>query len=446
MRRQFAAVTLLTAVAQGAGLIKLWLTARLFGVGAELDGYFLALLAPTFLSGALSGMLQTALFPVRARLAAEEAKDVLLRFERTVLAGLLVLGAALGLILWLAGPWILAWSGTDLAPAVRESARFVFPFAALLIPLNTVGDGLGYLLAMRNRYPVAAAAPIANALLGAGLLYAWPEGGLLNLALGTVAGLALQVCICLLALQRQEPRLLAAWPAFAGLQGPWRKMSHLSVWILPGVIFSNLSATLPTVMIAPYGEGAVSAFGYAWRLHTYAIQLLVMATSPVLLARFSDLIAVGDEKTLRRLLRQAVAISSAIGLGSVVLVAWAGVPLLELLFGGRFDSQAAEAVAGHWLWLCVALGPALLGNVYVKVWQARRLAQAISLLAALGLVSFWVLHAGLSGWLGSQAVAAAVGLASFVVPLAGWRLAWRGPSAVSVGNIAWPVRRRQTRP
>ena len=446
MRRQIASVMGLNALAQGAAFVKMWLTARLFGIGAEVDGYFLALVMPTFIAGVLSGMLQTALFPVRARLAAEEAKETVLRFERAALTVLLVLGGVVGLIFWFAGPWLLAWIGVDLFPAVRDAARFVLPFAALLIPLNAAADGLGYLLAMRNRYPVAAAAPILNALFGAGLLYAWPEGGLLNLALGTVAGLALQVCICLLALQRLEPRLFAAWPDFAGLQGPWREMSHLSVWILPGVIFSNLSATLPTAMIAPYGEGAVSAFGYAWRLHTYAIQLLVMAASSILLARFSDLIAVGDEKTLRRLMRQAVAISSAIGLGSVVLVAWAGVPMLELLFGGRLDSQAAREVAGHWLWLCVALGPALLGIVYTKVWQARRLAQAMSLLAALGLVSFWVLHAGLSGWLGSQAVAAAVGLASFVVPLAGWRLAWRGPSAVSVGNTVWPVRRRQTRP
>ncbi len=424
MRRQLITVSTLTAIAQGAGFLKLWLTARLFGVGVELDGYFLALAAPTFLAGTLSGMLQTALFPVRARLAESQNREVVERFERGVLAGLLVVGLAIAALILLAGSKLLVQVGGSVAPSVLDAATFVLPFAALLVPLNAIGDGMGYLLAMRDRYPIAAAAPIANALLGAGLLAAWPEGGLVNLALGTVAGAAVQVAICAWALQHSGFTLFASVPSLGKFAGEWREMLRLSAWITPGVVFSNLSATLPTVLIASYGEGAISAFGYAWRFHQFAILLLVMAASPVLLASFAQLVAQGDETALRVLLRKALWLSLGIGLFGLVVVFFLGETLLRLIFGGRFDAASAHQVAAHWVWLSVALGPALLGNVFAKVWQARRQVRLISVLAGIGLVGFLALHAILSPWLAVYSVAAAVGLASIIVPLAGWRAAW----------------------
>lgn len=87
MRRQLIAITLLTAVAQAVAFAKLWLTARLFGTSAELDGYFLALAIPTLPSGVISGALQTAFFLVRARLARDQDRATVERFERAVLLG-----------------------------------------------------------------------------------------------------------------------------------------------------------------------------------------------------------------------------------------------------------------------------------------------------------------------------------------------------------------------
>lgn len=425
MRRQFVAITGLTAIAQFAGFVKLWFTARLFGIGPELDGYFLALVVPILISGVLSGVLQTALFPVRARLAAERDTAAVQRFERGVLAVLLAVGTVIALVYQLYGQQALALSGSNISPAVLEAAQFVLPFVVVLIPLNAVGDGLGYLLAMRERYPVAAAAPIANALLGAAMLAAWPEGGLLNLALGTVLGVALQVAICSTVLVRTGFTVFGKLPAREELGREWLEMIRLSAWIFPGVVFANLTATLPTVLIASYGEGAVSAFGYAWRFHQYTIQLLVMAASPLLLARFAQLVAVGDEETVRVLLRKAGWISGGLGLLSIGIVVTLGEPLLRQFFSARVDSDAASQVTGHWLWLSFALGPALLGNVCAKVWQARGRAGFMSLLAGLGFAIFLLASQLLVEWLDSYAVAAAIGLSTLVVLAAGWHAAWR---------------------
>jgi len=107
-------------------------------------------------------------------------------------------------------------------------------------------------------------------------------------------------------------------------------------------------------------------------------------------------------------------------------VALFGEPLLRWVFGGRFDVTAAVQVAGHWLWLTLALGPAILGNICAKAWQARGRAGLMSLLAGLGLAVLWLSHAILAKWLGAHAVAAAVGLSTVAVLGVGWRAAFRG--------------------
>ena len=429
MRRQFIVVSVLSGLAQAAGFLKLWLTARLFGVGAELDGYYLALVVPTLVSGLVSGVLQTALFPVRARLAAEEdsgrtGAGRVARFERGVLVVLALSGVlAFVLLLAAAGP-VLALAEGKAAPAVHEAALLVLPFALLLIPLNAVGDCLGYLLAMRRRYPAAAAAPIANAAFGTILLAVWPEGGLLNLAIGTAGGLVLQVAICAAALRRTGFALFGPLPARREAAGEWREMIRIMAWIVPGVAFANLTATLPTVFVAAHGEGAVSAFGYAWRFHQFAIQLLIMAASPVLLAHFSSLVAAGDEVALRGLLRKSVLFSAGLGLVAVAAVALAGGPALQVVFGGRFDAEAASRVAEHWFWLSLGLGPAVLGSIYAKVWQARGRAGLMTALAGFGLFAFVLSQHVLSGTLGALSVSAAICVSSLAVLLAGWQSAW----------------------
>jgi peptidoglycan biosynthesis protein MviN/MurJ (putative lipid II flippase) len=426
MRKQIAAVTLVTAFAHGAGLLKLWLIANVFGVGAELDGYNLALVIPTFVSGVLSGALQASLFPVRARFAASaEATDVE-RFERLVILGLFAFGLIAAVCLLPLRSALLSVFAASAAEEVREATSYVLPYALMLIPLNAIGDGLGYMLAFRNRYQWAAAAPIANALFSAALLFAWPEGRLLNLALGTVLGVALQIAVTTWALSQAGFRPFARAGSFAAHSQSWRSMMRLSGWVLPGVLLSNLTSALPTVLIAAYGVGAVSAFGYAWRLHTVAVQLLVMASGPVLLAEFANLVARGEHERVRGVLRHAVGLSAAVGVAAVAGVVFLGELFLTVLFSGRFDHDAAQAVTLQWRWLAIALGPALLGNVFAKLWQASGRAQLLTVLSASAFAVFLLSVYLLRPSLGAQAVSAAVAVSAASVVTFGWRSAWVG--------------------
>lgn len=419
MRKQLAIISLLTAASQLAAFLKLWFTARTFGIGPELDGYNLALVLPTLISGVMAGVLQTGLFPVRARLNATGDEAAVAAFERTVLFGVAGLGGIVTLLLLLGMPLIVAALSGFSPDSVRAALAFAFPLAAFLVLFNFIGDCCGYLLAMRNRFAIAAGAPVANGILGAALLAAWPEGGLLNLVAGTVLGVALQVFICLRGLKASGFSCFGRRFSWSRMKPLWREMSLLGGWILPGVVFSNLVVSLPPLWIAKYGEGAVSAFGYAYRLHASALQFLVIAGSTAILARFSDLVAQRDTAALRSILLKSGIASAAIGLCAIAAVWTVGAACLEWLFGGRFDAEAATRVAAHWLLLTIGLPFAMFGNIFAKLWQAQKRPQLISTMAGVGLLSLIIAYWLADSFLREYSLSAALAVSSCSVVLSG---------------------------
>lgn len=420
MKRQFAAVAVLTALSQLAAFFKLWFTARIYGVGSELDGYNLALVAPALIAGVVAGVLQTGFFPVRARTAARGSPAATAALERSVLAACLAAGLCLATL-----TWTLSATLADLiAPAGQTAVKAAFvlalPYGAALIALNIVTDCAGFILAMRNKFHYAAGAPIVNGLIGALALALWPQGGLHSLLLGTLVGAAAQLLVCVLGFHQAGLSLAGPVLGQGGMRH-LRELLSLGAWVLPGVVFSNLVVSLPPLWAVAYGEGAVSAFGYAYRLHSSVVQLLVMASATLILARFSELIAQGQHEAVRHLLRRATWLSLTVGLAAWLAVWLLGQPLLLWLFGGRFDAAAAARVTSLWTWLTAGLGFSLLGNVFAKFWQAQSRPRLISVMAAASLATLCLCYYGLRAWMDESVITLALSAAGAAVALIGSR-------------------------
>jgi peptidoglycan biosynthesis protein MviN/MurJ (putative lipid II flippase) len=411
MRNQLIGVGVLTAIGQLAAFFKVWVTARLFGISAELDGYNLALVAPTLVSGVLSGMVQTGLFPVRARLAAHGKEEQAMRFEQLVLSAMAMLGILLAVGLFLGQDLWLPWLVSSVTPDVRKALTFALPFTLPLIALNSIGDTAGYLLAVRNRYPVAAFATIINALVGSFLLLAWPSGGLLGLAISTVLGLVVQVGICLAALARTGHFFRHPTVGLRSTGSSLLEAAKLSLWILPAMAISSLAGSLPTILAGSFGEGAVSAFGYANRFHQAAVQIFAISIAPILLARFAGLSAVRDFASMRLALAKAGVWSLVIGAVASIMVLFFGASILSSIFIGRFDAIAAVRVTQHWFWLSAGLGFSIFGGVLARFWQASGRSALLTLFALVQCLSLYTFYFFLVP-LGEVAVSAALSAAS----------------------------------
>jgi peptidoglycan biosynthesis protein MviN/MurJ (putative lipid II flippase) len=189
---------------------------------------------------------------------------------------------------------------------------------------------------------------------------------------------------------------------------PFQEIVRLGAWILPGVVFSNLAVSLPPIWAARFGEGAVSAFGYAYRLHLSAVQLLIMASSTLILAKFSSLVANNNTEQIRKLLKGAALMSLMLGVVVFLVVATAGEYILKILFGGKFNEAAAEQVNANWTLMSLGVGFSLLGNVFAKLFQAQARPKVLSLMSVVGFLTLTASFLLLSDHMNEGAVAAAM--------------------------------------
>jgi peptidoglycan biosynthesis protein MviN/MurJ (putative lipid II flippase) len=140
------------------------------------------------------------------------------------------------------------------------------------------------------------------------------------------------------------------------------------------------------------------------------------------LAHFSDLVANNEIAAVRVILGKAAAASAILGVAGVILVGLVGAPVLGLVFGGRFDAEAASRVADHWWWMTTGLGFLILGNVFAKLWQSQRRPRQMSIMAAMNLVTLVAAYSMLREALGEFSVASAMSISAalmvvFSVPL-----------------------------
>jgi putative peptidoglycan lipid II flippase len=381
MRSDLARVLLIAAFVQLGAFGKSVLIAYYFGVGAVLDGYYLAQATPALLAGIASGFLQTGFLTTYAgHVARGEIDEAAALLSRTLVVVALI-GFAMSTALALLSPAIVELTAPGASTEVRSVATHALTILSFLLVLNVLADSMSLALNAHGAFAVAALAPAINIGIASVLLISFPSWGLDNLIWGTLIGLAAQAMVIAFEFRRRRIRFRS--PLTANL-GP---SITAGAAILPGVAFANLSTFVPPILAARLGDGAVSAFSIAMRLHGAFTQVFVIAVSTVLLPHFSLAVGRGDIDSITKQLRTGLPFAL---LGSVLALSWVGISgsdLVALLFQrGAFDSEATATVSSVWFWLSIGLFPVIWGTVLAKVLQAQQLGGILSRLALLGLV------------------------------------------------------------
>jgi putative peptidoglycan lipid II flippase len=375
---------------QVAGFAKMLVIANYFGAGPLLDAYYLGLIIPTFLASVSAGILQTGFVPVyvatRARGADSSAKllgNAALTW--TVLA--LSAAAALLALLRAVGVPMLSHGSSSETRAALQSAFMPLMWMA---PLQGLADGGAMLLNADGRFAAAAAAPLLNVLVGVIVLVGLHNGGVDALVWSLLTGLGAQALLVLTAIRASGFALrpqLAAPAAGSGLLG------KIALPVLIANVLGNLVPAFVQMLSARAGTGAISAMGYASRLHNSLVQAIVMSVSVVLLPHFARLMAQQRHSELRATLRRVFAATLLFSGAAVVLVATAGPLAIRLLLQrGNFTPADAQLVWEVWLALTLGLFGATWGIFLVRLLQAQQLAWVI---VATGCVSV-VINLGLA--------------------------------------------------
>jgi putative peptidoglycan lipid II flippase len=378
-------VSVFTLLSQIVAFARTAIIASVFGVSTLIDAYNLSLVVPTLLAGVISGWMQVGFVGryIECRRDTNEAAAIAFR---TAMGGVLVaIAVAAALTMLISNEPITAMLVPASSASTRVQAGAALQIIAWSLVLITFSDYLGLILNCHGRFVAAAAAPIVNALVSAGLLLVWHQKTLETLVWTLMLGWIAQLVVVALACARAGLWEFA-WRRTAG--DDVKSTLQLALPILPAVVFSNGTLVVINVFCSHLGEGAVAIYGYASKLHGALTQVIIVGIGTVLLPHLASLLADGQREQIELLFRRigrATMLISVLVMAGVIML---GQPVIMVLLGrGRFDAATAASVNSAWTILTLSLFPFALATFFAKLFQAMRQPVLLSISALVSLVA-----------------------------------------------------------
>ena len=462
------------------GLGREMLISDLFGAGAAVDAFNMAVIVPKTLYDLLiGGHVNSALVPVLSEYAMRTDRSVLWRLVNLLLGVVVCSLAVLVLLLELLAPQIIALvSGSDqrlqliatnLVPrpvlhlmsggALVETSQLATELLRITTPalffLSLFAVLSGLLYALRRFSLPAFAGAVFNGSIVIVTVVAAPTLGIRAMAVGWLVGAAVQMGLQSIGLR--DARL---WPTLRGLfhEPGLRRIGLLYIPVMLSLIVDTLVIRLVSYRLAAQaGEASISYMNYATTLIQFPHGLVAIAISVAILPTLSrQAVLVASEgagtykATLGRGLRLATVLILPATIGLYVLAA----PIVRLLFEhGSFmpiDTVVTSLALRLYLFglpfatldlLLVfafysqqdTLTPALVGLISLGAY----LAVALGLMPRFGLFSLMIadsfkhmVHSAISGWLLSRRIG---GLRGQALPMT---LLKTGIAALAMGVVA----------
>jgi len=425
------------------GLVRDQTLAALFSRG-ETDAFWVAFTLPNALRSLLGeGAATSAVVPVLAQIRAEEGDDAARRFFARM-RGASWLALAVVTVLGIAGaPWLVELFASGLharAGAFERTVlltRWVFPYiffmgtAALgMAALNTYG-----------RFAVAAFAPgllnvafVVAALTLPGVLVAAGVDPILALAIGALAGGALQV--------------VAQWPALARIGFASRpvldttdpRVREALARMLPmmiGIGIYTVDLVLSRRFLSELPEGSQSYFSWAMRLCDFPQGIFVLALQAATLPSLAKLVAARELDEVAETYAYGMRLTLFVAIPASALFVVLARPLVVTLFErGAFDATSSTETAraliaqGLGIWTVAAVRQLL--PVFYALGDTRT-PVAVS---AVDLVAFIAAAVLLRGPLGHVGISVAVSASSAVQMLLLWVMLRHRLPSLRMGDIA----------
>lgn len=329
-------------LSRGAGLIRNMLMARYLGAGLAADAWNAAFRIPNLLQNLFGdGAMSAAFIPVYSSLLGKGEKEAARALASSVAALLALVTALLVLLGIVAAPVLVTLINPGYSGERRELTiyliRLLFPSAGIFV---LAAWALG-VLSSHRRFFYGYVAPVAwNAAMIGVLLWFGPRGTAprsiaVYLALGSVAGAALQLLFQL----PTTLRLVGGLRAHIGRSEPLRKVTRGFAPVAVSRGAAQISGFIDQSIASLLPLGAFSLVSYAQLIYMLPISLFGMSVSAAELTEMSRE-AGPDAESARRLAARLDAglrrIAFFVVPCAVMFASLGDVVIRALLQGGRF--------------------------------------------------------------------------------------------------------------
>lgn len=342
-----------------------------FGAGAAMDAYFVASGLPVLAASLVTGALEASVIPTFTRMRANRTPEEVSLFFSTLLNMLLLGTVFLTLIMSVFRQQMIFL----VAPALDASrmqlaitlAPFVFPTFVLL-------TGVGFLEDVLNAegqfgWPAYAGALVPMSTV-AFVLIVNSTHGVVVLAIGTLAGLLLQIGVVVVRVWRAR----ITYRPVIHLHGPEISLVLITAWpALCGALISRASPIIDQIFASFLTAGNISALNYSLKLLSVPTGLIFAAIGRAVLPFLSRQVAANDmqafKATLRLYLWITAAVTSAI---AVIMFAFAHLIVAILFQRGAFTAANTALTADTLRGFVIGLVPMALGFVTARAFSALR--------------------------------------------------------------------------
>ncbi len=400
---------LISLLAYAFSFGKSLVVAHLFGTGADMDAFTLAVLLPNLLASLLTGGFAISLVPalMAAELKGREARANTFRVGLFLFA---TMACILAVILAVFSYPTMGLIAPNFDGPKRLLGGELLRWNAALLPLNAVYAFCSAELLSRKRYIAVAAAPVISTAVSVTALVLFSSMGVKVLALGLVGGAAFQALAVTAPAWRANPLggVIHWWTAEV------RELARQQLPLLLISSFGVVNLSVDQFMAGLLPPGAAAALSFASNLNMVVTQVVVMAASWVVLPELSKLAAEGDDKGLAFKVHQSIYGIALLAIPVAMAIMIIGTDMVRILFEhGRFDSSSTRQVSAIWIGYTCGLLPFALGMVPVRLLNALR---KNHFLVRVGLTAL-VVNAGLDyllmKWLGPIGISLSTSLVYF---------------------------------
>ncbi|HEY1076697.1 MAG TPA: murein biosynthesis integral membrane protein MurJ [Fontimonas sp.] len=365
-------VAVMTLLSRVLGFVRDVMFANVFGAGAAMDAFLIALKIPNFgrrmfAEGAFSQAFVPVFTETRTNGTHEQARElvgVVMGTLSAVLAVITLVGCiAAPLLIWVFAPGF----GADPAKHAlgAELLRWTFPYL-MFISLTALASGV---LNSYGEFAVPAFTPvILNLCLIASAFI--QEDSVQVLAYAVFVAGVLQFAFQLPSLLR---RRLLPWPRWGWRDSRVRRIISLMVPVLIGSSVAQISLLLDSALASFLGDGSVSWLYYADRLMEFPLGIFSIAVGTVILPALSAQHSTQDTGAFSQTLDWALRVILLVGVPAALgLLLFAG-PLVATLFGhGEFgDHDTRMTMYALWAYAAGFMGFSLV-KVLVPGFYARQ--------------------------------------------------------------------------
>ncbi|MDX8404952.1 MAG: lipid II flippase MurJ [Mariprofundus sp.] len=336
-------VSLITALSFVGFFFRDVLMANTFGIGSQIDAFFIAMLIPMFfvnVFGQSFGATSVSVYMQGRQQSEQYAVNVVSYLAFKITFVLLVLGLLLSLL----APVLLPLMGWGFSSDTLELTRYLFyGTMPLLLFSGMVILGNAILSARMNFTAPAwsqAVVPVSAIVF---LIVAGEQLGVAAVLLGMVVGQLLNLGLVQIYLKREHLSVIPKRDCNAVEISKSHRRQFVS--LILAAMFLQVSLLVDNGMASSLQEGSVAALGLGYKVVFFVTGIIGTGISMALLPYFVHFIVKQDFVTANRELSMLVSLATLLGMFVSLVVYYMAPPLLEFLFAkGKVDAEDIDTV------------------------------------------------------------------------------------------------------